>query len=153
LKGVERVFAFVATCGAELDTLQVECQDPLLAYCLDCIKAAALRVARGRLKSYIISQYGLEKTSGMSPGSGDTDVWPIEQQVELFTLLGNVEAQVGVRLTESCLMQPNKTVSGLIFPTEKDFITCQLCHRENCPNRHAPFSEQLWQERQLTNVQ
>jgi hypothetical protein len=50
-----------------------------------------------------------------------------------------------VELTDSFLMIPNKTVSGIYFPTERDFRTCQVCHREKCPNRRAPFDQTLWE--------
>ena len=82
----------------------------------------------------------------MHPGSGDVSVWPIEQQQALFSLLGDVESEIGVRLTESFLMMPNKTLSGILFPTETDFGACQVCRRENCPSRKAPFDEALWQD-------
>ena len=80
----------------------------------------------------------------MRPGSGDATVWPIEQQKMLFDLLGDVRGCIGVRLTDSFLMMPNKTVSGIRVPTEKDFRSCQVCHRENCPSRSAGFDRELW---------
>ena len=67
----------------------------------------------------------------------------IEEGFKL-ALLGDVEASIGVRLTDSCLMVPNKTVSGVRFPTEHDFRACQVCHREDCPSRSAPFDADLW---------
>jgi hypothetical protein len=84
----------------------------------------------------------------MSPGSGDANVWPITQQRELFSLFSNVEALVGVRLTDSFLMLPNKTVSGIRFQTETDFESCELCHRESCVGRRAPFNRELWESLQ-----
>ena len=80
----------------------------------------------------------------MSPGSGDAVIWPIEQQRNLFALLGDGSQQIGVQLTDSCLMIPNKSVSGIRYPTEIDFHTCQVCHREDCPGRIAPFDEEQW---------
>jgi hypothetical protein len=44
-------------------------------------------------------------------------------------------------------MVPNKSVSGLLYPSEDGFQSCQLCHREGCPNRRAPFDPHLWEER------
>lgn len=41
----------------------------------------------------------------MSPGAGALDNWPIEQQRELFSLLGNVDTMIGVKLTEVGLNQ------------------------------------------------
>jgi len=80
----------------------------------------------------------------MHPGSGDVDLWPIQQQKELFALLGDIPGQIGVELTDTCLMIPNKTVSGIQFPTEQDFRSCQVCRRSVCPNRAAAFDPALW---------
>jgi predicted transcriptional regulator len=84
----------------------------------------------------------------MRPGSGDVTVWPIEQQQGLFSLLDDVEGAIGVKLMESCLMVPNKTTSGILFTTEEDFRSCEVCHREDCPSRHAPFNKTLWENLQ-----
>ena len=81
----------------------------------------------------------------MSPGAGDADTWAIEQQRDLFSLFGNVFELIGVELTDSFLMIPNKSVSGILFPTEIDFRSCQVCHRKNCPSRSAPFDRRLWE--------
>ena len=35
-----------------------------------------------------------------------------------------------------------------MFPTEKDFRSCELCHRKACPSRHAPFNKALWDSMQ-----
>jgi hypothetical protein len=79
----------------------------------------------------------------MNPGSGDRNVWPIAQQRPLFSLFGDAEALIGVRLTDSFLMVPNKTVSGLFFPTEVPFESCQLCTRPDCPRRRARYKGPL----------
>jgi hypothetical protein len=88
----------------------------------------------------------MAKWAVMHPGSGDADVWPIEQQKELFALLGDVGGLTGVTLTDSMLMIPTMSVSGIVFPTERDFATCQVCHREDCLRRAAPFDEAVWRE-------
>ncbi len=144
LDGVERVFPYVATCGREMDQVPLPADDVLVQYWWDAIKAEVLNAARSHLVSHLTERFQLGRTSRMSPGSGDADVWPIEQQQPLFQLLGGVTSQIGVILTDSCLMIPNKTVSGILFPTEHDFRTCQVCHREVCPNRTAPFDAAIW---------
>jgi len=45
---------------------------------------------------------------------------------------------VGIELTESLLMVPQKSVSGVRFANAHDYVNCRLCPRENCPNRRAP---------------
>jgi hypothetical protein len=142
LDRVERVFPFIATCGAELDRLDLG-GDPFALYWLDAIKAVALRAATRRLTGYLDTRFALGRTASMHPGSADRQVWPIEQQRPLFALLGEVEALIGVQLTASCLMIPNKTVSGLRFPTEVDFRSCQVCERPVCPSRAAEFDPEL----------
>ncbi len=145
LETVERVFPYVATCGHEMDGVALPAGDVLAQYWWDAIKAELLSAARAHLLAHLTDRFRLGHTARMSPGSGDVDVWPIEQQRLLFKLLGGVTPFIGVILTESCLMIPNKTVSGFLFPTEEDFQTCQVCHRDPCPNRRAPFDAAVWQ--------
>lgn len=144
VENIGRGFAFVATCGIELDRANLLSGDFLQVYWLDEIKAALLETAIQYLQEQINRLLQTEKTIMMSPGSGDADVWPIEQQKELFQLLGAVEGNIGVQLTDSFLMIPNKSVSGIIFPSEQDFRTCQVCQRVNCPSRRAPFDPALY---------
>jgi hypothetical protein len=77
----------------------------------------------------------------MNPGSLQN--WPITQQNELFSIFRNVEALIGVRLTQSCLMIPLKSVSGIYFPTQIKFESCQLCPREKCEGRRALYNLEL----------
>lgn len=148
LDKAERVFPFVATCGREIDELNLAAGDFLKSFWVDQIKEIILRFACSYLNDYLNRRYALGKTSSMSPGSGDATVWPIEQQRALFSLFGDVNKLIGVELTDSFLMIPNKSISGIRFPTEIDFRSCQVCHRENCPSRSAPFDRMLWQRYQ-----
>jgi len=141
LDQVERIFAYVATCGTELTEISAPAGDMLLDYCLDIIKEMALRAALGHLSEHLKAKYALGQTSQMNPGS--LEDWPITEQSKLFQLLGNVEELAGVRLTDSCLMIPPKSLSGIIFPTEVRFESCQLCQRPNCPSRRAPYDPQI----------
>lgn len=148
LEPIERVFPFIATCGHEMDAADLPAGDFLVEFWWDAIKAVLLGCAIRCLNEHLNQRYALGRTASMSPGSGDVDVWPIEQQRELFALLGDVKGQIGVELTESFLMKPNKTVSGICFATEVDFHSCQVCRREDCPSRSAPFDPHLWDQHQ-----
>ncbi len=143
LDSVERVFPYVATCGVELEEIKPTSQDMIVTYCLDIIKQASLSAATIHLQEHLTGKFALGQTSQMNPGS--LEDWPITEQSKLFELLGNVEELAGVRLTDSCLMIPQKSVSGIIFPTEVKFQSCQLCPRSNCPSRSAPYNPQLSQ--------
>ena len=100
------------------------------------------------LFSHLRDKFLLETISTMSPGEADRDVWPIEQQKLLFSLFGNTEELVGVKLTESMLMVPNKSVSGICFPSEVSFKSCQVCRRKDCQARRAAFDKGLMESYQ-----
>jgi hypothetical protein len=73
----------------------------------------------------------------MNPGS--LKEWPLIGQRELFAILGRdyIFENIGVRLSDSMLMLPSKTVSGLGFESEKDYHNCIYCPLKDCPNRRA----------------
>jgi hypothetical protein len=146
LASSERIFPLLATCGHEMDEAFPAKGDMVKEFWWDMIKGQMLAAANTYLDDHLHRKFRLGKTVTMRPGSGDASVWPIEQQRELFALMGDVEQAIGVRLTDSFLMIPNKTTSGILFPTEVDFRSCEVCHRENCPSRHAAFNRQLWEE-------
>jgi hypothetical protein len=145
LEKVERVFPYIATCGDELEQLGIPATDFMGQFCVDTVKELALGAAMQHLTAHLEKAYGLTKLATMNPGSGDAIVWPIEQQRELFALFGDTRKLIGVTLLDTFLMLPNKTVSGLFYPSEVDFKTCQLCHREQCPHRRAAFDKHLWE--------
>lgn len=141
LDKVERVFPFVVTCGREVDEIAVPSQEYMKFYCLDTIKEMLLYSALSYVEDYLTKHYGLGQLSKMEPGSLES--WPITQQKELFSIFGNVEDLIGVKLTEHLLMVPVKSVSGIYFPTEIKFLSCQLCPRERCIGRRAPYDPDL----------
>ncbi len=142
---VHRVFPFVATCGVELEAWSKPVEDLLERFWADVIMEEALRCAWEALEEHLVQRYGLRHTAVMNPGS--LPDWPLEQQRLLFRLLGDPRAAIGVELTESLLMVPIKSVSGLRFPTEIQYENCRLCPREMCPGRRAPYDPELYQRR------
>ncbi|MCM8768555.1 MAG: vitamin B12 dependent methionine synthase [Candidatus Omnitrophica bacterium] len=139
LKKVNRVFPYICTCGSEIDQAGMGGNDVLLRFWVEAIKEMALASARTFLANHLQKSYGLNSLAFMSPGHSAKDVWPIEQQKLLFSLLGDVKGLIGVELTSSCLMLPTKTVSGIFFPTRIDYQACRLCQRENCPGRVVAY--------------
>ena len=119
--------------------------DMLRQYWADTLMEMALRAAIRALNEHLVERYRTGRTSAMSPGSlGD---WPLQEQRALFAILGNPEDAIGVRLSDGFLMIPIKSVSGIRFPTEESFESCQLCPRENCPGRRAPYDEGLYERK------
>jgi hypothetical protein len=146
LDQVERVFPYVITCGRELDGIEVPSTDFIKGYYLDQIKETALVLARRYVEDYLKKQYALGQLSRMAPGAGAEIDWPLTQQKELFSIFGGgdkVEELIGVRLTDTFLMVPIKSVSGIFFPTEIRFESCQICPREECIGRRAPYDPEM----------
>lgn len=143
LDHAQRVFAYLATCGMELEAWARSLDDMLEQYWADAIMELALRKALHFLNGQIERVMPQSKTSTMNPGS--LRDWPITQQKPLFALADSGAAAVGITLTESLLMVPAKSVSGIRFPTEASFESCQICPRKDCPNRRAPYDKELYQ--------
>lgn len=136
LDGANKVFPYVITIGPELERAAAEQGDLLKQYYLEEIANYALEQAADWLARHFEERYGVGALSSLSPGS--LEDWPITEQAKLFSIFGDTEKLVGVRLTESMLMIPRKSISGILFPSEEGFTACQLCERENCPGRKAP---------------
>ena len=136
LEHIERVFPYVVTIGDSLEKESRSSGSITTKLVLETVGDLALGSGLEHIQRHISDHYRLDTTSHMGPGQLD---WPIEQQRELFSLLGHVEDAIGVALTASLMMVPRKSISGIIFPTEETFVSCQLCQRNKCPSRKAPF--------------
>ncbi len=78
---------------------------------------------------------GLSISVRFSPGYCD---WDVAQQTVLFQAMQGQSA--GIRLTESCLMVPRKSISGVIGMSPhgdalERWSPCKNCKRHNCPGR------------------
>jgi hypothetical protein len=145
LDGVHRAFAYVATCGQELQAWGEQQDDMVFQFWADVIKETALGSARRALDKHLKTCYELGKSATMAPGS--LADWPIREQRPLFKILGDPEAAIGIHLTDSYLMIPNKSISGIRFTTEERFESCLLCPREECPGRRAAYQPALYKEK------
>lgn len=136
---VYRVFPYIATCGSSIEEWsQQYADDPLSEYYADEIKKIYLSKMISKLFSHIKETYDIKSHySTMNPGS--IKQWPLSGQRELFAILGRdyIYEKIGVRLTDSMLMLPSKTVSGIGFEGDRDYHNCTYCPIENCPGRRA----------------
>jgi hypothetical protein len=142
LDQVQRVFPFIVTIGEGLQEKVDQSENLMDKYVLDVIGNIALGEARRSLKERLKKRYALKGLSFMSPGS--LADWPIEEQVPLFSLFEDQGGlPISVRLNPSLMMIPVKSISGIYFPTEIPFYSCQLCPRDRCPGRKAAYDRQI----------
>lgn len=142
LEGVSRAYPYAVTCGRELYEYALSTDDPLARYWIDTISERILYQASAQCLKEIRERAGSENVSSMNPGS--LSDFPITQQKPLFRLLGDVYGQIGIHLTDTCLMLPYKSLSGIYFVSAKDYVNCALCQRVDCPNRRVEFDEMLY---------
>jgi hypothetical protein len=140
----DEVIPFIATIGKELDEMPVPPRDMLRQFSLDAIKTVILVRAVDYLAEYLEKKYAIPKAALMNPG--ELQDWPITQQKPLFALFGGAERQIGVRLTAGGAMKPIKSRSGIMFPNDTGFLSCQLCTQEKCPGRRAEYDPELVKE-------
>jgi cobalamin-dependent methionine synthase I len=94
----------------------------------------AATVVQNRVRE-IANAQGLGISLRFSPGYCD---WDIGQQTMIFHALNGRSA--GIRLNDSCLMVPRKSVSGVIGMSlhaneQETWSPCKSCEQRNCPGR------------------
>lgn len=141
LEKVERVFPYIITIGKPLEDKASSFNDLLKQYYLETMGDMAIGLVEKYLEKHLKKHYGLEKLSSMSPGS--LEDWPVTEQKPLFSLFRTEKDPIGIKLTKHMLMIPRKSISGIYFPTEVTFFSCQLCSRERCPARSALYDKNL----------
>lgn len=111
----EGAVVYVVTIGPGIDDevkSLSEKGDVFDAYLLNGIGAGAAEMVANDLNLFMNDNCGLKDCSykRLSPGYGD---WHIADQVKIFNLL-DPEKHIGVKLTESHIMIPEKSTSGIM---------------------------------------
>jgi hypothetical protein len=128
---------FVATLQG-FDSLDFEQENIVNSYFLDAWCSSMIETAGIRLFKEVegsVSEQGLFLTTSWCPGQHQ---FPLENQKTIFEFLNPGELQVN--LTESCMMKPVKSLSGMMGLTRRKdsrgLIACQFCDLvENCPSK------------------
>ena len=143
LTNVDTVYPYLCTCGSELAEYAIGLDDILEQYAFDAIMEMYRKevlVAMMGVLSDSLEEVG--QTSAVNPGS--LIDWPISEQQKLFAVFGENAEKIGVTLSDSCIMSPIKSVSGIRYQTDKAFHNCQLCQKKVCPDREDPFNRELY---------
>ena len=140
LQGKARAFPYIVTCGPKLEEWSRQyASDFLLEFWADEIKKRFLGIAAADFRAHLKEQYHTAgHLAALNPGS--LSGWPISGQAALFDMLGGpdfVRETIGVTYSDSFLMFPTKTISGIAFESEAFYENCQYCPLEKCPNRRA----------------
>jgi hypothetical protein len=111
--------------------------DPMAGYIIDLIGSEIVVAALDRMQEDLAGKMdaaGFKITNRYSPGDCG---WPVTDQQKLFSLFP--KDFCGITLSESSLMHPIKSVSGIIGigkNVKKTAYACDLCEMETCVYRH-----------------
>lgn len=142
LKGPNYLVLGVATIGSSLENrvskFFTQGEYPR-AIALDAVGTVAVE-SLGRYIKNLICQEAKEQhfknTRCFSPGYGD---WDINQQKIIFQIIP--ADKIGVKLTESCMILPRKSLSWIIgigkgvVISSKERDACKICKLKNCQYR------------------
>lgn len=140
LDGVERFVVFVTTAGAEYEAYLHELKasgDVVTEYIADALGSVIAEAAVtgiGRQVEQAIMYTGETSSYPYSPGYCG---WHIREQTQLFSLLPDTPC--GVHLTESRLMVPIKSVSGIFglgVGIRRQGYACDICGLKTCYKRN-----------------
>lgn len=136
LAGATHFAVFVATAGMEFEEWRKR-GDMLESFIADALGSVIAERSADEMEKAMqasIDKLGWKHTNRFSPGYCE---WATEEQQKLVPLLGNPNP-CGVWLTESALMWPVKSVSGIIGLGENVFYheyACHLCQLTHCFRR------------------
>ncbi|MGM0376828.1 MAG: vitamin B12 dependent-methionine synthase activation domain-containing protein [Bacteroidota bacterium] len=115
LKGSEKLAFFISTAGESISRKSAEFlrgENPVLGYVYDVLGSFIAEAACDRMQQHLkedIKEEGFNITNRYSPGYCQ---WDVADQHKIFSLFE--EDPCGVTLTSSALMNPVKSISGVI---------------------------------------
>ena len=145
LKGSEAYALFICTSGVEFEKYQQllkEKDDMVRVFIADALGSVIAEKCADQMEAYLqesINKLGWHHTNRFSPGYCG---WHVSQQQLLFKLFEGKTC--GVHLTDSSLMVPIKSVSGIIGigkKVRKLEYTCGLCNFEKCYKRKLKLAK------------
>jgi hypothetical protein len=139
LKKSDSIAVFVCTAGAEIGIRSrkaMQEKDYLKGYIYDVIGSEIAEAAADLMQESlagIMSNSGKKITNRYSPGYCG---WDVAEQHKLFQLIP--DNFCGIKLTRSALMDPVKSVSGIIGTgknVKNNPYTCRMCDMKDCMHR------------------
>lgn len=136
LKEASEAALFLCTAGALFsdESHALNAQGEFLeAYIIDAIGSLTVERAMDKIHKALEEEQaarGMKITNRYSPGYCN---WPLKDQRPLFEFVG--ENPTGIALSESCLMHPIKSVSGVIgigTKARRRAYGCVICQNKTC---------------------
>jgi Methionine synthase I, cobalamin-binding domain len=136
IKEATQVALFLCTAGEDFTrmTNQLNEQGDIMeAYILDAIGSLTVEKAMDKIQENLkneLHKQHLKISNRYSPGYCN---WPLFDQAVLFKIIG--ENPTGIQLSDSCLMTPRKSISGIIGigkHLKHHKYGCEICSNTTC---------------------
>lgn len=150
VKKAEIVAIFACTAGPGISDWSKKLMaegDPAAGYIVDILGSEIVETAMDKmhmLLSGIMTASGFKISNRYSPGYCG---WNVSEQHQLFSLLP--DHFCGIQLSDSALMKPIKSVSGIIGigrDIQYNSYTCTICDSYNCPYRNRKSGDAATQK-------
>ncbi len=143
MRKAEKAALFVCTAGEGISAWSKKLMqegDLMKGYVVDVIGSEIVEAAMDRIQDHLAEEmqhqnFGI--TDRYSPGYCD---WKVSEQPKLFSFFP--EKFCGISLSDSCLMYPIKSVSGVIGigeEAERKGYLCEHCDMKNCIYRNKRY--------------
>jgi hypothetical protein len=144
LKKSEQIAVFACTAGPEIGALSRRLMaegDMMKGYVADVLGSIIVETAMDKMQESFglhVNKDGYKHTNRYSPGYCN---WSVEDQHKLFSLLP--PNFCGISLSDTALMNPIKSVSGIIGvgrDVKFNPYTCEICNMTTCTHKNLKKS-------------
>ena len=136
MEDIEKLAVFICTAGEGFSSGSDSCNkqgDYLKSFVIDTFGSLVVEKATDYIQEKLekeVRACGMQTTNRYSPGYCN---WPVQDQKQLFSLLPDNSCKIS--LSESCLMLPIKSISGIIGigkKVRKREYSCDVCTNRAC---------------------
>ena len=110
------LYAYIATCGTEIDAYAASLTDQMDLFMMDGIMNLLVGAGKAFVSKQVGSAASWPDIYDYVPGAGEA--WPKEEQVKLFNLFGGYPAEIGVSMEDAAFVLPRRSTIGILSKTK-----------------------------------
>ena len=112
----DALYAYIATCGTEIDAYAASLTDQMDLFIIDGIMNLLVGTGKTFVSEKVSSSVGWPDIYDYVPGMGEA--WPKDEQVKLFNLFGCYPAEIGVSMEDAAFVLPRRSTIGILSKTK-----------------------------------
>ena len=112
----DALYAYIATCGTEIDAYAASLTDQMDLFMMDGIMNLLVGAGKAFVSKQVGSAASWPDIYDYVPGAGEA--WPKEEQVKLFNLFGGYPTEIGVSMEDAAFVLPRRSTIGILSKTK-----------------------------------